>query len=276
MFRLIPIAAIAASAVAVTAAAPAPHVPNIVNVVASEYSFDAPASIPAGYNTFRLTNKGKELHHIQLVRLTGGHTMADFAASMKPGGRPPAWVHFMGGPNAGAPGAGATEVTIDLAAGNYVMLCAIPSPDGTPHMMKGMVKPLTVTPVPKAERAKVTPPRADVNIRLSDYNFGIPKTVKAGAHTFRVTNTAAQPHEIFIIKLAPGKTAMDMFAWSEKPQGPPPGMPMGGTSAFAKGVVNLLTVDLEPGEYGMLCFFPDAKDGKPHALHGMASQFTVK
>jgi hypothetical protein len=33
---------------------------------------------------------------------------------------------------------------------------------------------------------------------------------------------------------------------------------------------------MTPGNYVMLCFLPDAKDGKPHLDHGMVKEFTVK
>ena len=36
-----------------------------------------------------------------------------------------------------------------------------------------------------------------------------------------------------------------------------------------------IELDLKPGSYGLLCFVPDAKDGKPHAAHGMMRVFTV-
>ena len=34
-------------------------------------------------------------------------------------------------------------------------------------------------------------------------------------------------------------------------------------------------VDLAPGEYGLICFVPDSKDGKGHYRHGMAKKVTV-
>jgi hypothetical protein len=34
-------------------------------------------------------------------------------------------------------------------------------------------------------------------------------------------------------------------------------------------------VDFTPGDYGMVCFAPDLKDGKPHFVHGMVQQITV-
>lgn len=44
---------------------------------------------------------------------------------------------------------------------------------------------------------------------------------------------------------------------------------------FDVGEEAVLTVEnLEPGEYGMVCFVP-GPDGKPHAFNGMAVQFTV-
>ena len=73
----------AAAPVASAAAAP-----NVVNIVATDYKFDAPDSIPAGLTTFRMTDSGKELHHATLIRLDSGKTAADFATglkTMKPG-----------------------------------------------------------------------------------------------------------------------------------------------------------------------------------------------
>ena len=92
----------------------------------------------------------------------------------------------------------------------------------------------------------------------------------------RVTNAAAQPHELFIARLAPGKTVQDVAAWVEKMQGPPPAEPMGGATPLARGRSNDVVLDLAPGEYGLFCFVPDAKDGRPHIAHGMMRQVTVR
>ena len=50
---------------------------------------------------------------------------------------------------------------------------------------------------------------------------------------------------------------------------------MGGISAMPKGAVGYVSVNLPPGEYALMCFLPDAKDGKPHLAHGMVKQFTI-
>ena len=160
-----------------------------------------------------------------------------------------------------------------VPAGRYAMICVIPSADGKPHVMKGMAKEVIVTPA--------TSSTANANVRVSstmtllDYAFQFSQPLKAGRQTIRVKNDAAQPHEVLVVRLQPGKKPADVLAWMEKMEGPPPGAPIGGTTPMARGEENLITMDLTPGEYGLICFAPDAKDGKPHFTHGMMTQFTV-
>ena len=258
---------------AVSAAArPARYTGRVVTITAKDYAFEAPDSVEAGYVTIRLLARGKELHHTQMARLDDGHTLKDlFAAMGAPGAKPPAWFVEVGGPNAAVPG-GESAASLDLVPGRYVLLCFIPSPDGTPHIMKGMAKEFVVTPS-KAKAAVVKAPASTVT--LTDYDFTFSKPLVAGEQTLRLVNTAAQHHELFIARLAPGKTAMELAQWAEKAEGPPPGMPLGGITGIDKGGWNDLTLNLEPGEYAIICFLPDAKDGKPHLVHGMIKQVTV-
>jgi hypothetical protein len=163
-------------------------------------------------------------------------------------------------------------VTQELTPGTYAMICVIPSMDGMPHIMKGMSHALTVVP---STGAAATAPVADVSVTMSDYAWDVKAPITAGKHVIRLENTASQDHEMFIVKLMPGKTVADFAQWAEKPVGPPPGMPLGGTAAMPKGVTAYVAMEFTAGEYGMLCFIPDAKDGKPHVAHGMMKQFTV-
>jgi hypothetical protein len=260
---------------AVGVAAPAPKFkPAVVTVHANEFAFTAPKSVPAGTITFRMVNDGKQLHHVSVIKLLHGKTVADFVDALKHPGPPPAWSVAVGGPNAAVPGQ-TSEATLTLEPGQYALVCFVPSPgkEPVPHVMNGMITGLTVTP---SSAPSIEIP-ADVNVRLSDYKFAFSKPLSAGRHVIRVTNDAAQPHEIVFIKLAPGKTAAGTAAWVESGmQGPPPGMPLGGISPIAKGRSNTFTLDLTPGTYGMICLLPDAKDGKPHSAHGMTTQFEVK
>lgn len=247
--------------------------PNVVTVRASEFAFTAPKSVPAGTITFHMVNAGTQLHHVSIIKLLHGKTTADYVAALKNPGPPPAWSVEVGGPNATVPG-GTSDATVTLEPGQYALVCFVPSPgEMAPHLMKGMISPLTVTP----SGAASAEPAADVIVRMNDYKFALSKPLAAGHHVIRVTNEAAQPHEVLLVKLKPGQTAAQVGKWVEDGQkGAPPAMPMGGASPLAKGRSTTLNVDLTPGTYGLICFLPDAKDGKPHFLHGMATQFEVK
>jgi hypothetical protein len=147
--------------------------------------------------------------------------------------------------------------------------------------MKGMSRELHVLPagaraIPAANRATRAVPAPDITMTLVDYGYQTSKPLTRGKHVIRVRNGAAQDHEVFIAKLAPGKSTQDALAWLLKMDGPPPLMPIGGTAALAKGAWNDIMVDLEPGEYGLFCFVPDAKDGREHVHHGMVRQFRVQ
>jgi hypothetical protein len=250
--------------------------PRVVTITARDYAFDAPDTIPAGITTLRLLNNGPEMHHVFLFKLEEGKTVADLMEALKVQGPPPRWLKLAGGPNAPAPGA-ESNATLRLAAGRYVITCVIPSKDGTPHMMKGMMRELIVAPslVP-ASTAAAELPKPDVTVTLTDYAFGASKPLVAGKQRILLRNAASQPHEAFIAQLAPGKTAQDLMAWLEGgEQGPPPAKPIGGITPVDNGGEIEIDVDLAPGTYAWFCFVPDAKDGKPHVAHGMVHEFTV-
>jgi uncharacterized cupredoxin-like copper-binding protein len=245
----------------------------VVTVHASEFAYTGPKTIKSGVTLFRLINDGNELHHLIIVRLGPGKTMADFVAAMKSGPLPP-WATFDGGPNPALPHATA-EATLSLEPGNYVLLCTVPSPgEKGPHALKGMVGALTVL----GENSGAIEPVADQTIHLSDFAFGVPGTLAAGHHTFRVVNDAQQRHEVVVVELPPGKTITDLGNWVDKSlmQGPPPGRPIGGMAPLTTGRTGFFSVDLHPGTYGLICLVPDNKDRASHFLHGMTKTLTVK
>jgi hypothetical protein len=221
----------------------------------------------------RLVNKGKELHHAQLIRIDEGKTMDDIAKALKNPGPPPSWVKWVGGPNAVPPGK-ETQATSVLTPGQYAYLCFIPSADKVMHAAKGMIMPFEVTPASSGSAAAL--PAPDATIKLVDYDFQMAKPLTAGKRTIMVENDGPQPHEIALLKLAPGKTIADFVAWEAGGmKGPPPAEPIGGVVALDKGARGTFTVDLTPGDYGLLCFVPDSKDGRPHLAHGMIKTIKV-
>jgi hypothetical protein len=254
-----------------SAAPAAAAAPNMVTFTAREFAFEGPDTIPAGLTMFHLSGAGQEIHHLQLIKLEDGKTYADFEAAMKVKGPPPAWMKQYGGVNPPAPGEMAIA-TQTMEPGNYAVVCFVESADRTPHFAKGMMKPLTVKADPNAN---MTEPTADVTLTLNDYSFTLSKPLVAGRQMIKVENAAVQPHEVVLVQLAPGKTIDDLAKWVFEMKGPPPGKPIGGIPGFMKGKNTYFEASLAPGDYGMICFVPDAKDGKPHFEHGMKQQFKI-
>lgn len=261
------------SATATVASAPA--APNVVEINASEYKFEAPDQIPAGLTMFKMNDTGKEMHHASLIKLDSGKTFNDLMEgikNMKPGTPPPGWVIPAGGPNAAAPGSSSNLVAV-LEPGNYAIVCFIPDAKGVPHIAHGMAKPLTVTPNASANMSE---PNADITVTLKDYQFDFSTPLTAGKHTLKIVTAPGQPHEYTFFQLMPGKKAEDILKYVETGmQGPPPAVPMGGVAAMAAGNTSYYEVDLKPGDYAVVCFVEDAKDGKPHFAHGMIQQIKV-
>lgn len=168
-----------------------------VTIGAADYSFVLPDSIPGGLTRLVLDNKGKEAHHAQFTRLNPGVTLAQFQAALPQG--PSAsfpLVTFTGGPGPVGPG-GKSEVVVELTAGQYALLCFLPSPDGVRHLAKGMVKPLTVTAAPAGRPAESA---AQATVELKDFAFaGVPE-LKAGKTTLKVINGGKEPHEMAVLR----------------------------------------------------------------------------
>lgn len=270
---------IASSVVLVAACSPkaeievpeAPPAPQQVTIMATDFKFASPDTIAPGMTVFTLVNSGAQEHHAILARIGDGKTMADVEAEMaKQGGETPEWLTFYGAASGIGPGK-STGAAVDLPAGNYVLLCFIPdAADGTPHLMKGMVRPITVAGEPVA----ATHPTADAEIQLKDFAFELP-AMTAGMRTFRITNAGPALHEVQLVKLAPGAT-VESYGASLAPgyTGPSQGTALGGGGAISPGIEQWWTANLEPGEYLVTCFVPDAK-GTPHMMLGMVQPFTV-
>lgn len=286
-----------------------PVVGNPFSVQATEYSFSAPDSLPGGLTTIRLTDTGKEPHEVQLFRLNSGVTTDQFQTALK--NPNPAEVLKLttadGGVAAVDPG-GTAESVMDLLPGQYYLVCFLPDANGIPHLVHGMVKPLTVNQ-PAASASAVASPQAGATVTLKDFSFDMPATLPAGTTIVKVTNDGPQTHQMEVAKVAPGKTAQEVASFfanqpsgpppsaavapaasgsaaasaapparpeasvSGKPQatpGPPPFQDLGGMNGLAKGESGWAVLNLTPGDYVALCAIPDAGGSlKPHVDLGM-------
>jgi uncharacterized cupredoxin-like copper-binding protein len=269
------LSAVACAGIGACAKKPAPPPPtaNVVTVAAGDYTFMAPDTIPAGLTTLMLKNLGKEVHQVVVMRLDSGKTMADLQPVLTTPDMPiPGWLYFPIGVNGIVPGDSA-NATATLEPGHYVMVCFLPSPDGAPHVAKGMVRQLEVA----ASTAPLAPePTADLTITAKDYTWDVSAPITAGTHTIRMENAGPQLHEVQIYQMAPGRTANDFQTWMQGGmKGEPPAKPIGGFAGPTPGGHGFFTATFTAGTYVFVCFVPDKTDFKPHVMHGMIKEITV-
>ena len=115
------------------------------------------------------------------------------------------------------------------------------------------------------------PEAARVDVAATDYAFALdPAAPAAGKTSFVMTNEGEERHVMLVFRFAEGAT-MDQVLSSEGDEG----VEEEYESDFAvAGEEAVLTADLGAGEWGMICFVPDA-EGTPHYELGMQETFTV-
>ena len=265
--------------------------PNEVSLTSTEYAFQAPDSIPAGWTTFRMGNHGEEIHYGHIVQLEPGRSVQNlvdaYLEAIRNSGPRPSWVTRFGGPGGTAPG-DSSRVTQYLEPGSYVWICPIEDSEGHPHFAKGEVKPFVVHAAGARGGDREAAPEASMAIRLLDFSFTFEAPPNAGRHTIRVENAGREPHDLVLLKLAPGKSVDDVRTWLNPErarrtdpggdEGPPPleslGSLLGGIAAIGPGMEAFFEADLTPGEYVLVCM-ATAPDGRSHIEHGMIRHLSV-
>lgn len=240
------------------------------------HRFEPLTGVTAGPTQFNLVNEGMEPHHVQLLKLNDGMTMADVGEALATGD-PGALLgigSFAGGTGVVDPGSESTaDALVDLEEATYVMLCFIEGPGGLPHLAKGMVEAFDVG---AAEGETAEMPEPDVSVNMLDFGYDTNELPSEGIVEL-VNTSETQAHEMSLLKLADGKTGQDVAAFfGGELAGPPPFSAIGGVQAIMPGASQLLVMEgAEPGAFLMICQIPDPADGVPHAAKGMSVPATV-
>jgi len=254
--------------------------PSVATITARDYTFQTADTLAAGWTTFRLVNQGTQPHMGQLIRLGPGNTLANFlktySEAFRTLGSRYEGVKRLGGPGVAAPQQ-TSNATLYLEPGNYAWICLFNLPDGIPHVVgHGMARSFVVQAA-DGNPAPRTAPKADLVIRLVDYEFRLSTPLKVGPQTIRVENAGPDSHEVGVVKLAPGKTIEDFKALIQHPEQGLSENTMtiaGGVTGLAAGAEAYFEADLTPGDYLLLCFVT-APDGRSHVEHGMIQQIHV-
>lgn len=271
---------------------------GLVDVVARDFAFEAPEAIPSGWTTFRMQNIGQQEHFLYLYRIPDEVSYEQFREEAMVGfgnvwnayasgeltrteaetafaDELPEWFFTeltpAGGPALTEPGAQAVA-TVHLEPGNYVMECYVKTPDGRWHTELGMQRSLVVTD----DSNGASPPAADVELALSNYDIATSGELAAGRQTIAV-HVEEKPegfmmHDVNLVRLG-GNSVNEIVEWMDWMdlkgfRAPAPGYSLGGVEHMAAGRTGYMTVELTPGDYVWV------SEGYGH--QGMVEEFTVE
>ena len=130
---------------------------NTINVALQDYSFSgAPATLPAGVVNIEVTNAGKEIHELNILRRNDGVTQSFSDILKLSREEAQKLVSQVGGLQGTVEPSRSDYLVADLKPGTYAFVCFIPkgsttsdamdnaAQDAPPHAMLGMVHEFTV------------------------------------------------------------------------------------------------------------------------------------
>jgi hypothetical protein len=135
---------------------------GVVDIGLVDMDFVVPDTLAAGPQIWRVQNNGLQIHHLVLLGVPEGTTEDDvMELSAMFAAPPPASPEAGASPIVAMPALNPDEVTdeyftllfsrgqfnlveVDLAPGTYAMVCFMPDPSGTPHVMLGMIEIVVV------------------------------------------------------------------------------------------------------------------------------------
>lgn len=170
---------------------------------------------------------------------------------------------------------GTARGIVDLGPGEWVVFAGFDNPQ----------RPFTIE-VTGELPADLSEPESSATITMGEYTIEVTEgELVAGTQMVRIDNIGAQPHFIVASFTEKSVTNDDVAAVLESEMsGTPAAVDFDPDTdlvdAFYTGnqstnTTMWLEVDLQPGTYVLLCFFPDQADGMPHAMHGMFEVITI-
>ena len=131
-----------------------------------------------------------------------------------------------------------------------------------------IMKPSPTSPPPAVAINTVT-------VVAHDYSFDAPDVLPAGMTTFDLLNQGQELHHVTLFRIEGGHTLADVEAAMQTPSESLDWLiAVGGPNAAIPGGSANATLDLQPGNYVMMCVIP-SPDGVPHVAKDMIKALTV-
>jgi len=246
-----------------------------LHITAGDDGVKIPDHVNAGRTLIVYENVGQESFHPMMLRLPDAVSIDEAMADLGPEAmEPPAWFLEADFPGfVGETPAGQTSYAlVDLTAGPHLVL----------HDSAAAIEVVAADATPAPARA----PDVDGQVELFDMGFGFPGTIPARHQVWEVTNIGDVPHELLLLRSTKPLTSTiltELFMGEDENTTPVGGgtsladiEPVGGVSWLSSGGTAWTEVDLEPGQYGALCFVYDPETSEPHLMRGMIGLFVVE
>lgn len=260
--------------------------PPVVEITAVDYAFQAPDTIPSGWVTFQLENRGGEAHYLALFEFPIGKSFEDLRTNVTPlldslrhllhegaidtaeydqlaAQETPAWIgDFQHGGGVGLVAPGHTgQTTLRLEPGKYVMSCFLENPKGRWHALLGMERPITV----REASSDRSPPVPDVTMESFGDEITTEGSFQVGEQTVAFTvgrapeESTSSYSSVHLARLDSGTDVRAVSSWDEHQyRNPAPATFLGGPENVPVGDTVYTTVDLEPGRYGWFSYHDEA------------------
>ncbi len=263
-----------AGAVAGSCASPprSPAPSPALHAVATANGYELPRTSPSGMLHVVFENRDTTTHELMFIRLAPGMTGDAYVAAVRSGADFPEGAIDCSG--IGLTGAGErAEAWLRLEPGEYFLACWYRG-----HLERARVQTLAVT---ADTTVGITPPPADVSVRLADFQFDLRDSVAKGERVLKVETLGPSKHEMDIFRLEEGRSLAELRAWMHAgKRGPGPATPVGGVlDSHDLARVVWLKRDFAPGRYVLWCGMPmvdnvEIPNGQ-HADAGMVRVFVV-
>jgi hypothetical protein len=243
-------------------------------------NFTVPKSAKGGLVDLSFKNNGKAPHGVQLIQYTGNHTVADVLKQIgSNSNKTPGWIRGQGGTPA-IPGGESDTATVNLAAGNYVVVDSAalgPAGGGPPasaelKFTSGDTGDLPSTP------ATVTANRTGKDKYAWDISG-----LKAGKNQITFNSKGKDALHVIIAVPVKGKAPPLSKIKSDlgTQSGPPPSyldfQNSQSSAVLDGGLSQTTTLALnKPGQYVFFCPFTDRDGGKSHDQEGLLKTVDIK
>jgi hypothetical protein len=125
-------------------------------------------------------------------------------------------------------------------------------------------------PPVEARSTEIADDATRVDITASEYTFDVEDPTTAGTYSFVMTNAGDEPHLLVVAQLEPG-AALDEVLASDGDVGV---IQATESDVAPPGGESVVTVDLEPGRWVIVCPIPNGS-GESHAALGMLRELTI-